>query len=611
MTGVFGGDFEELKVTINDAKRKRDALQRTANIAFEADAIGILENHSKVVGDVHEAINAVMIPDLRNIQDELVKNREHNENKDLKEDYQKQKKWLLAGTSAELRAPAMHNRANLDHRHPETCKWILKTPNYKTWRDQETPSLFYLSGEGGYGKSYLVSTIIEDLEKQISLQSRSKPRLLYFFCKSGDNATQHGVKIMLHLVSQLFTACIDEVSDEGDKLSDEQHMKYKTVVGVIKSSREKLRSSGGEKDSSFLQIDSALQPIFIDLAEFINTKLFVVVDALDECRDFTKGFLDALKALPESGLDIRVLISSRPDDLIGSALSEVRYMEIEVNKETNHADILAYVDESLKSMPRFRQLNAGPRIVKKSDGMFKCKSSPSFFFIFSTNRLADANMVIESLKQSKAVRTNPQHLMKRLPDGMNNLYKQKLQGLQEDDREMLLTALRWLMCSDGKIETVLVADDIEHSFEDLESYEADHGSEDNGDSDVDSAVPAFVGVSPSMEIRTSIAEHEDRDSIKRLKEVGRDFLKFSSTVVDLQHKSVRDFVCDEEMSQARDPRTCPECIKRINQESTYQASPKHGHLIMVERIFDKLMSPSFQRKFIDVGGIDQSGDDAA
>lgn len=40
---------------------------------------------------------------------------------------------------------------------------------------------------------------------------------------------------------------------------------------------------------------------------------------------------------------------------------------------------------------------------------------------FRVNRLADTNMVIENLKQSKAVMTNPQQLMKRLSDGMNNL----------------------------------------------------------------------------------------------------------------------------------------------------------------------------------------------
>lgn len=203
---MLGGENKELRVTVDDAKQKRHALQRSAGIAFEIAAIEILEYDSNVLGDVHEAINAVMIPTLRNIQDELVKDREHKDLKDLKKTLQEQQAWLLAGTSAELLVPEMHNRENLDHRHPGTCRWILETPNYKTWRDHKTPNLFYLSGEGGYGKSYLVSTIIEDLQIFSSPQLDSEPQVLYFFCKSRENATQYGMKIMLHLVVQLFAA---------------------------------------------------------------------------------------------------------------------------------------------------------------------------------------------------------------------------------------------------------------------------------------------------------------------------------------------------------------------------------------------------------------------
>lgn len=79
-------------------------------------------------------------------------------------------------------------------------------------------------------------------------------------------------------------------------------------------------------------------------------------------------------------------------------------------------------------MPRFRQLNAGPRIARKSDGMIQCKPSP----IASSGPLiyhsVDANIVIENLKQSKAVRTKVQLLMKRLPYGMSDFYKQNLEG---------------------------------------------------------------------------------------------------------------------------------------------------------------------------------------
>lgn len=60
--------------------------------------------------------------------------------------------------------------------------------------------------------------------------------MIYFFCKSGDNATQYGMKIILHLVVQLFAAFVVEANDGDGKLSDDK-MKYQRVVNVIKSAK--------------------------------------------------------------------------------------------------------------------------------------------------------------------------------------------------------------------------------------------------------------------------------------------------------------------------------------------------------------------------------------
>ena len=197
--------------------------------------------------------------------------------------------------------------------------------------------------------------------------------------------------------------------------------------------------------------------------------------------------------------------------------------------------------------------------------------------------------------------------MERLPDGMNDLYKQKLQRLGEDDREMLLTALRWLMCSEGKVEIALVADDIEHCYEDLDYDQDDLEYKETEEFDNSSA--AF-GVSADVGFQDRNFDNEERESIKRLKAVGRDFLKFSSDIIEVQHQSVKDLINSEEESLRRDSRICPECVKRMNQDSINGATPKHGHLMMLESIFQKLMSPSFQAKFIPRGFGENCKDEA-
>lgn len=59
-----------------------------------------------------------------------------------------------------------------------------------------------MKGGSGVGKSFLVSMIIEHLEEH-NPEGEIQPLVLYFFCKTGDDTTQRGNKIMLHLISQL------------------------------------------------------------------------------------------------------------------------------------------------------------------------------------------------------------------------------------------------------------------------------------------------------------------------------------------------------------------------------------------------------------------------
>lgn len=69
------------------------------------------------------------------------------------------------------------------------------------------------------------------------------------------------------------------------------------------------------------------------------------------------------KALPDPGPDIRVLVTSRPEKSSSNELGDVEF--IEVNKSSNHADILAYVGDSLRNLKGLRH----PRLLKDQTGV--------------------------------------------------------------------------------------------------------------------------------------------------------------------------------------------------------------------------------------------------
>ena len=222
-------------------------------------------------------------------------------------------------------------------------------------------------------------------------------------------------------------------------------------------------------------------------------------------------------------------------------------------------------------------------------------------------------MAIESLKQPRAKMTSFDKLMNELPNGMNNLYRQALQALQIDDRQILLVALRWLLCGEGEIDVMLVADELEHVYEEEYVYEQEEYIEDIESRDFaltnDPSVTCLHrlgGASSSPLIKNSdnavgIANQYNESSrvtIDELKRVGREFLKFNSNIIGLQHNSVRHLIVADEKQMQRQSYRCPECAERFNQPSTHQASPNYGHLLMVGNMLRKLNSPAFQKKFI-------------
>lgn len=165
-------------------------------------------------------------------------------------------------------------------------------------------------------------------------------------------------------------------------------------------------------------------------------------------------------------------------------------------------------------------------------------------------------------------------LMDKLPDGMAGLYRQELQTLLLDDRDLLMVALRWMVCAEGRISAVPIADELERSFSD--------GDDSDGD-DADTSESADSG----------------RDAIDNLKRVSRNLLRFDKeNYITLQHASVREFVSGEEKNTPEEETLCRRCAERFGSVSTREAAPKHGHLFMAIHCLKNLNSRKFQDKFL-------------
>ena len=85
-------------------------------------------------------------------------------------------------------------------RVPGTCDWLLKKDVYISWQDGDLSNLvFWLSGNPGFGKSVLSSSIINELQEK-------KFKCSYFFFKRKNQRKQTAADCLLSLVFQMARA---------------------------------------------------------------------------------------------------------------------------------------------------------------------------------------------------------------------------------------------------------------------------------------------------------------------------------------------------------------------------------------------------------------------
>ncbi|RYP70657.1 hypothetical protein DL769_004903 [Monosporascus sp. CRB-8-3] len=590
---IMFGSSQELEAASSDAKTKRDELHAVAEIAFQEAAMEILleyQQDSKVIAKLFQATEA--------IQGEQKRQKDDIDRKELDNDFNEQMRWLRSGTSADIGLPRKVLNENLARRHPGTCTWIQKHPVLTQWLENTerttTSHLVWVVGEAGFGKSVLMSSIVEWLESQQSGQEKDRPIILHFFCKTGDPATERGDKVMLHLLMQLLSHAATEPPKKAKSSEDKTFQaRKKKCVDLVKEEKASLSKPDQESFPSSIrgfQAKSSMQPLMVHLTKALERQVFIVVDALDECNDWSDGFLDVLRMTASADTNIKVLISSRPDHTIRNALQG--YAFIDVAKDSTASDVSAYISWSMQKIRRFNKKQrkvASEKIMENADGMFRY-----------------ANLAVESLQSPKAVTMGFKKIMDEFPDGMAGLYKQELQRLSAE------------VCGKGNISAVPIADELEKTYEDIDNSadesEEDDEPEERGDDDMHegqtsdefSKIPEEKNAEASTYDENNhegnysdVEDGVDRDSIDILKRYSRAFLKFDkANYISLQHASVREFIVREGKKPPHEETLCQMCKERSQSTSTYEASPERGHLAMAIHCLKHLNRRSFQKKFL-------------
>ena len=418
----------------------------------------------------------------------------------------------------------------------DTCEWIFELEAYKDWFSSTESGLLWVYGIGGLGKSILMSTVIEHLLE--ILNQDEKGSVQFLFCSKGGDAIQTVARIKRQLLFQLYRMAL---SAESPDVLDESNEVVSNFLGKKDSTDATQRKP--EKTTEF-------EEAYPRLGKILGKKIFLVIDALDECTDRKdSGLLKTLlKTLADSELPLKVLICSRPESDIVDDLAGKSSIKVE---DHNGPDIENTTKAGLEAIPGLspsERALACKAIVGKAKGLFRC-----------------IDPAIEFLK--KPWQRPLEKRLEELPDGLENSYLQILRQTDPDYLELLKTCLLWSIFADIKPTVAEIMDGYSGAY-----AEGVEGPDEN----------------PYDAMNNNLLESQIRQAGSST------FLEVTGNEVSVRHNTVKDFFQDKHAvavptGYCTDD-LCANCQSKRSTDQHLAISDKEGHLRMAITICKAPMS---------------------
>ncbi|KAI1074797.1 hypothetical protein F5B20DRAFT_426973 [Whalleya microplaca] len=299
-------------------------------------------------------------------------------------------------------------------RQAGTGQWLLDSVEFTTWVESSKKTLF-CPGIPGSGKTILTSIVIDNLMTRFS--GNDTIGVAYLYCNYKQHSDQTAKYLLTDLLKQL------------------THRRL-SLPDCVKSLYSKYEEQG-KVAPSFDDISKTLQSVCR-----LYTKVFVAVDAIDECQKSDGHRSTLLKEIfaLQAQNDVNIFATSRKIDEIAQMFVNSQSHEIRAQPE----DVRRYVEGRISQLPSFVQRKPDLQedikneIVKAVDGMFLL-----------------AQLHLDSLvgiRSPKAVRA----ALAKLPSGTFETYDEALKRIDAqvvDQVELAKQTLSWIVCAHRPLTT--------------------------------------------------------------------------------------------------------------------------------------------------------------
>jgi hypothetical protein len=229
----------------------------------------------------------------------------------------------------------------IDRRQEGTGQWFLDAPEVARWFNEPKATLF-CPGIPGAGKTMIAATAIDHL---LEIAQTSSCGVAFVYCNYKAREEQDASSLLAALLKQLVQSQVSAI-EPVERL----HQRH---------------ADRGTKPS-LNEIYSALRDVLMHYP-----RVYIVVDALDECQDRARRQLLAKLRDLEAGKDVRLMVTSRSIPGIEDLFRKALRLEVQASRE----DVKRFVAGQIYRLPGCIQRNAAlqemvqEKIVEAADGM--------------------------------------------------------------------------------------------------------------------------------------------------------------------------------------------------------------------------------------------------
>ena len=286
----------------------------------------------------------------------------------------------------------------------KTCEWFFQTEQFSNLSEAEKPSILWIKGPTGCGKSVQASVIIDRLQEKDSSDKASI--VLYFYCHSHPESTTS-----MMLVRGLLAQSIEFAKPDVLREIDSFH-----AQNIALKERDR-------------QLERELWDLLSRVISSFDEKLFVIVDGVDECIGTSGQPAERLISLIARSSGVK-----KPSLLLFSSFDGATVFESEVvkpllDRNTIRVEQLQMtpqlMEEDLKEFVKCRINDTHSPLRRKPqktrDDIFRriCERANGIILY--------ANLALEELKGDKISSVSAiQKTLDKLPDGLYEIYERNL-----------------------------------------------------------------------------------------------------------------------------------------------------------------------------------------